>query len=299
MRFIPLIDINMPTINTNTSPDDPYLNYCLWPYEPLAQTEDKLRSVCLLLETFAYMDILQQGTDRIQSIQDYFGSFKTVWGVKQTETGLSWEYYFYDYARRERLISATDVLRCFGDQIKTLPTIVVDELIPYFMCSVESDLSALIENRVPEAINIYIGNPGSQVSSGLSYVITDDSKTYGSLYSFFNAKTQVADIRAKINCSVFSQLNEKLFGNILIPALVDCTTICIANKGKCDTIYFSEINVQQLLYFLRRFDFPLELHRTISELAPRLDHLRFDVGFDFVVEDATLVILKTGFYGVF
>ena len=43
---------------------------------------------------------------------------------------------------------------------------------------------------------------------------------------------------------------------ILRPELRDCNTICVANKQRNDTAYFSGVNVDQLLFFLKLLKYP-------------------------------------------
>ena len=66
-----------------------------------------------------------------------------------------------------------------------------------------------------------------------------------------------------------------------------------------DTVYFSEVNVDQLLLFMRRLDYPAGLVGFVEENRAKLDHLLFDVGFDYRVENGDLRIIKSGYYGVF
>jgi hypothetical protein len=94
---------------------------------------------------------------------------------------------------------------------------------------------------------------------------------------------------------------EALIGleDILLPELLDCTSICIANKQLCDCVYFSRLGVGQLLFFLERFDYPRALVSFIQEHQSQLDHLQFDVGFDYRMAGRRLEILKSGYYGTF
>jgi hypothetical protein len=37
----------------------------------------------------------------------------------------------------------------------------------------------------------------------------------------------------------------------------------------------------------------------VEEHRPRLDHLLYDVGFDYVAEGSSIRIIRSGYYGVF
>ena len=62
--------------------------------------------------------------------------------------------------------------------------------------------------------------------------------------------------------------------------LRDCKVIVVANKQLNDSVYFSGIDAGQLLYFLKRLNYPVELVAFIESNKACLDHLQFDAGFD-------------------
>jgi hypothetical protein len=86
---------------------------------------------------------------------------------------------------------------------------------------------------------------------------------------------------------------------ILWPELRDCRVIVVANKQRNDAVYFSGIRVDQLLLFLNRMGYPAALVSFVEENKARLDHLLYDVGFDYRVEGDELRILKSGYYVYF
>ena len=106
-------------------------------------------------------------------------------------------------------------------------------------------------------------------------------------------------IISKIKTSVFVNFEETRLSEILIPQLVDCKTICIANKQEADSIYFSRIRIDQFIFFLERFGYPRHMTEHIKNNKDELDHLLFDVGFDYKTKDGRLIIIKSGYYGTF
>jgi hypothetical protein len=86
---------------------------------------------------------------------------------------------------------------------------------------------------------------------------------------------------------------------LLIPELRDCHTICVANKQKNDMVYFSGVNVDQLLLFLKMLHYPLPLIAFVEENRGKLDHLLCDVGLDYVANGGEVEVVKSGYYGVF
>ena len=85
----------------------------------------------------------------------------------------------------------------------------------------------------------------------------------------------------------------------ILDGIRDCRTICVANKQTHDCVYFSGVNVDQLLWFLNRFSYPEPIRSFIADNRSNLDHLLFDVGFDYRMDGTSLAVLKSGYYGVF
>ncbi len=276
--------------------DDPALNYCLWQYAPPAPAEDKFRSVNLLYQSFDHAGIDARAFGIVEAIRDGIGPFRTVFGVKLMDGRLGWEFYFYDYARRTREVSITRVLEALAPlapcAIKPLETL------PYFMFSLDLDEGLARGEHGLEVVHMYIGNPGSAVSSGIAYSITESGTRLDNFYFFFDAETQLQDVAKKVTSSPFFDDTRLSLDLVLVPALRTCRTICVANKQTHDCIYFSGVDVGQLLWFLEALSYPEPIVSFVRQNRGDLDHLLFDVGFDYRMEDDGLKILKSGYYGV-
>jgi hypothetical protein len=208
-----------------------------------------------------------------------------------------WEFYFYDYRRRERERSITRLLDIikpfFRCEIKP------NENYFYFMFSIDITGDLISGNKDLEEIHMYVGNPGSTVSSGICYAVTNQTTRLENFYFFFDAKKELDEIIAKVVCSAYMDSTRIDIPRILWPELKDCKVIVVANKQGNDAVYFSRINVDQLIFFLRRMNYPKELISFVAENKNKLDHLQFDVGYDYKMEGSDLVILKSGYYGFF
>ena len=280
-----------------TAPFDGYFNYCLWPYQPVATTEGKLRSVNLLFQAFQVAGINPRVLELVAALRAALGAFQTVWGVKFQGGRLLFEFYFTDYARRERKLSATAVL-------KTLATLVhvsvkVNEHLPYFMCSLDVDDDLLTGQRQLDEVQLYIGNPGSQVSSGIAYAVRNMESVLRNFYFFFDARKNLEEAAAKVLCSAQLDATQVHIDQVFLPPLRHCHTLCVANKPRHDGVYFSGITVEQLLFFLREFRYPAALTGFVHDQKSLLDHLLFDVGFDYTSRGQEVIVAKSGFYGVF
>jgi hypothetical protein len=233
----------------------------------------------------------------VDALREAIGPFRTVFGIKLVDGRLAWEYYFYDYARRERSVSIGRVLEALRPFARC--DIRPNESLPYFMFSIDIDSALARGARELDVVHMYLGNPGSTVSSGIAYALRPAGSTLENFYFFFNAKTQREDAASKIFCSPHVDPATIRPERILLPELRDCHTICVANKQRNDCVYFSGIDVDQLRWFLDRIGYPPEIQRMVRENRASLDHLLYDVGIDYRIEDGEMRVLKSGYYGVF
>jgi len=279
-----------------TTTRDLFFDFCLWEYAPAAPYENKLRSASLLFHSFEVAGADARIYDLVQAIREGIGLSRTVWGVKRLGQEIQWEFYFYDYGRRNRERSITRVLEAIRPFIAC--EIKANELFHYFMFSLDINGDLLAGVRNLEEIHMYIGNPGSTVSSGICYLLTKNSLRLENFYFFFDAKKQMNEILSKAACSahIDSRINLE---RIIWPEMRNCKVIVVANKQQNDAVYFSGINVEQLVIFLTRMGYPQELVSFVVKNRGVLDHLQYDAGFDYRMEGQDLVILKSGYYGIF
>ena len=87
--------------------------------------------------------------------------------------------------------------------------------------------------------------------------------------------------------------------SLLWPELTDCQTIVVANKKNNDGLYFSRINIDQLIQFLNKCHYPQAIIEHAEKNRDQLDHMLYDVGIDYVMEDGNINILKSAYYGFF
>jgi hypothetical protein len=167
------------------------------------------------------------------------------------------------------------------------------------MFSLDIDPALIRGESDMDVVHMYVGNPGSTVSSGICYAMREESFTLENFYFFFDAATQMQQAGDKISCSAHVDPVNIDLDEILLPQLRDCQTICVANKQEHDCVYFSGVDVAQLLYFMHRLEYPEQTIAFVEQNRSMLDHLLFDVGIDYRVEGDEVVFLKSGYYGVF
>jgi hypothetical protein len=280
-----------------TTPEDKYYNYCWWGYQPVAPTEHKLRPVSLLFHAFEVAGVEGRAGAVVDVLRDALGPFRTVWGTKWLGNRLAWEFYFYDYQRRERDVSITRVLDVIRPYVAC--DIRVNERLPYFMFSIDILAEPGSDLRGLDEVHMYVGNPGSAVSSGIAYSIRTGGATLENFYFFFDAQRDLKEATGKILCSPHVDATRIPIDWLLWPELTRCHTICVANKRQNDTVYYSGIDVAQLLFFLKRLHYPPAIVGFVEENRAQLDHLLYDVGYDYTTKDDQVRIVKSGYYGIF
>ncbi len=183
---------------------DKYRDYCLWDYAPLAPTVGKLKQSSVLWQSFEALGAPPRLRDMVEALRRELGPFATVWGVKRIGDRFSWELYFYDYERLGRAVSVERVLGVLQPFARSRLSLPRER--PYFMFSLDLDAELGTGARGIDEISIYIGNPGSSVSSGICYQLSEAGLRLDNLYYFFDAKEQWDEIVAKVAASVHLNL---------------------------------------------------------------------------------------------
>jgi hypothetical protein len=267
-------------------------DFCLWPYEPLVDPRGKRPFRDLLSASFDCVPGAAALEEVRRQCTEAFGENAVVWGVRQGAHGLSWELYFYDYARQQRRVSIDSVRKALA-----LPPLEPGERLehlPYFMCSVEVDA----HGQVSPLIDVYVGTPGSEVSAGLCYAFDGKSLTFKNLYHFYETARSRTEVLDQLACSMHLPSGFDAIDSLLWPQVADCRTLVVANKRLCDGLYYSRVDASQALWFMRRCRFagPLVTHleRNLADYA----HLLFDLGVDFRNARGRLDFFRSAFYGV-
>lgn len=276
---------------------DPALNYCLWDYPAPAPAADRFRSINLLWQSFDPGGLDGRAARLVEALRDGIGPFRTVYGIKWDGVRLGWEFYFYDYRRLGREVSAQRVLAALSPWVRSEVTLA--ETLPYFMFSLDLDAALAAGQRPIDVIHMYVGNPGSAVSSGIAYAVRADATRLENFYFFFDGAAGLDEARRKIETSGVVDFSRVAVDEVLRPELRQCRTICVANKQTHDCVYFSGVTVDQLLLFLQWQAYPRSTVDFVARHRDQLRHLLFDVGLDYTMRGGRLTVLKTGYYGVF
>ena len=266
--------------------DDHFYDYCLGRYIPATEYVGKLGSANLAYHFFHFMNYDVRFFELASRIRHIFGSNRTVWGIKKIDDRFFMELYFYNWGRGKEGPTVTRFLESL--EMFFSSGIQVDESLNYHMFSVDLMPQYLSRRELPE-IHVYIDYSG--------YLFTQNEISHENYYSFYSPQKELSSLIRSIEKSAFVTFKKIDLKEILIPRFLDCGRICRAHKKHSDGIYFSRIKLDQFLFFLEKFDYPSFLISFIEDRRSLFDHLLFDIGYDYTMENKELRITKSGYYG--
>lgn len=280
-----------------SGPDDAYYDYCLEPYQPRRPFKHKFRSENLFWHALMCAGLHDALEPALRAVQRSLGPDLTVWGVKWDGTRIWAEIYVYDPQREDpgtTLEGLSETLRPFVQVTARAPISA-----PYVMVSFDLSQSVAETKVIPEA-NLYL--TGENAHAGRSYIASEHDLELANTYRFFQAKPESDAILRLIKASTFMDFSKRnTLAKVVPPELFACKKICVAKKRRADAIYFSGVAVDQLRWFLERFEYPRPLIEMVSRYEARFEHLYFDVGIDYRWDPTRqeLRYLKTSYYGTF
>ena len=286
--------VRMPLVPSTA--DDRYFDYCLEPYTPRRPWQGKLRSENLFWHSLQVAGARDALEPPVRAIQDALGPDLTVWGVKWDGARLFWELYFYDPRKEDAAARVTSIAETLAPWLRVVPA--VRESVPYMMASFDLSAESAARGRVEE-VNLYLA--GEAHHAGRSYKLREGGAAeLENTYRFFRAKPEATAVVALLESSLFVDYGDpRTLSRVLVPELFACKKICVAKKRTSDGVYYSGIDVEQLLWFMRRFAYPAPLIELIHAEKDRLDHLYFDVGIDYRDDPSSggLVFPTSSYYG--
>jgi hypothetical protein len=276
-----------------TTEGDRYFDYCLQPYDPASSPTGKLGSESLLWNSLDVAGAPRELDEALRAVQAATGRGMTVFGVKHLGGRIWWALYFYDPRKEDAGVRASAVIEAVRPWFEVHPR--PSESVPYFMFSLDLT-SETLRHRTVDVLNLYL--PCYVVQGGRSYKLTRAGAELDNVYRFHHPKAEIREIIHQVKQSVFVDFGRVPLARVLLPQLLSCNRICVAKKRTADALYFSGLLVDQLLFFLERFAYPAPVLSFVRDHRSELDHLRFDVGFDYVMEpDGALTMTKSSYYG--
>ncbi|MCP4217041.1 MAG: hypothetical protein GY765_20505, partial [bacterium] len=258
-----------------TTAEEKFFDYCHYQYMPTTTHQNKHRSINLLYHFLQQLNFDAPFFEIISIIREKVGPKNTVWGIKKINDSYACEFYFYSSGRSKdnRLIAASQLLECLKPLYRC--HINVDESLNYFMFSI--DVFPGFHQKEIKGIHAYIGP--------FAYFLDADRMTLENHYAFYDPRKKIEPIANDVYKSAFVDFNRLDSRQVLMPQLFDCKSICRAHKNTHDGIYYSGLDVGQFLFFLKTFAYPQSIISFIEENRARLDHLQYDVGFDYTMKN--------------
>lgn len=272
--------------------NDTLLNFCNIEYDSKARYLDKQIKSSNIFNNSIYNTMYE---NKLNSLFNRLDSDKTCWGIKNVNGNIEWELYFYS------LPNKFQDLRNTINPFFNLPDFEVQPP-PYFMWSF--DINNLNSNK----IEIYITNnhfdKQSFIFSGSSYTYDSMNYTYGNTYHFWKNPIQNLNrIKDTIFHSPFIDRNINI-ESILIPEFIDfyrdnefIYNICTTKKRNCDSLYYMSLDINMLIVFLKKFNYPINQIEFLEYNKNKLNHLLYDISINYKVENGKLKIIKSGYYG--
>jgi len=268
-------------------------DYCHKSYIPDKPVIGKLKSENLLFESFRFESCGDEFYKFVEALKKGFGSDNTVWGVKKIDDCLSWEFYFNNYDKKDPRISITNFFAISKEFFST--KLDVNEKAPYFMFSVDISRNEFRQKKI-KGVHIYL--PLLLQRGGYCYFQDIEKTCFENLYHFFyEPNDKMRQVIAEIKNALFNDFRGNILNNVLIPELLKCNHICVAHKKDRESIYYSGITIDQFLFFLTKFEYPYEIIAFLKEKKGDLDHLLYDVGFDYQINNNVIKVIKSGYYG--
>jgi hypothetical protein len=293
-----LVDLQAPErfVLLPTGPGDRYFDYCLQPYQPRRPTAGKLRAENIFRRSLQVMGCLDAFAEPVAAMQDSLGRDMTVWGIKYDGRSLWCELYVYDPRKEDPAATLTGLTRTLEPWIRVTPEI--PESVPYMMFSFDLFADSMQRGVVPE-VNVYL--TGTPDHEGRSYRVTASTRELENTYRFMEPKRDIDRVLALLESSLFIDYGDpRVLSRVLVPELFACKRVCVAKKRLRDGIYYSGIDVDQLLWFFRTLEYPSPIRSFVEKHRERFEHLYFDVGIDIEQRgDGSIAYSKSSFYGTF
>jgi hypothetical protein len=281
---------------------DKLMNYCYNEYIPATPIEGKLSSVNLLFNSFEQSPEKDKFVKLVNDIRSSIGSGRTVWGLKMTGSTLSWEFYFYNYFQPD--LNMSDVLKSMSGIVRCDFELPSNKNIVIYSFDIDE---RAVHSGMIERAHVYTDtasgvtdSPDGLIRTVMTYILTKNDVTKGNFYCVYSDHArQMKSIVRNSTHSVFCSPNNVRHADIIWPELIKCRNITLANKPRADGIYFSGLSVDQFIFSLKKLGYPDNIVSFVESNRNKLDHMKYDVGFDYRSENGNLKIVRSGFFGLF
>lgn len=265
---------------------DRHINLGFEAYRPVRPLVDKVRAENLLWHSLLHAGVLEQWDDPLHAIQRQVGRDRSVWGmfIDLDRGALSWELRLLNTEARSPL-GVLDTLRAtLAPWIELAPGL--DEAPPYAILALRFDTHTLAQGKL-ETVELHERSPGTRELE--VYRTGGSGRTLISRDTVLEPKRHIDEVLPLIKRSelVDFAADKRLLGRVLIPELFACRRLHISKRpscdkrSDCDALCFSGVNIEQLLFAYKRFEFPAALLGFLTAHQAELEHLLFDVAIEY------------------
>ena len=233
---------NLEYVEKNDTFFDAHLNA----YKPEGNPVGKLRVSNLLTNSFTVANVADSYYDLKDTIGSHMGLNETIWGIKKNGNDFGWEFYFSDQGGKKPEVNVTHIAPVVKDYFDLNAVVDEDRNYPMFSFDVCDDF---FRKKKVDTIHLYIDCHTCVIASLLSYALSGSDVQLENVYFMYDARSQL-DLLYWNKDSAMITLKKIDPQEILFPELMDCELIILAKKPEADGIYFSGLNVNDLLFFL-------------------------------------------------
>lgn len=286
---------------------DRHINLGFEAYRPVRPIVDKVRAENLLWHSLLHAGVLDQWDDPLHAIQRQVGRDRSVWGMFVDLDGgaLSWELRLLNTEARSPL-GVLDALRTtLAPWIELAPGLA--EAPPYAILGLRFDTHTLAQGKL-ETVELHERSPGTRELE--VYRTGAAGRLLVSRDTVLEPKRHIDEVLPLIKRSDFVDFaaDKRLLGRVLIPELFACRRLHISKRPAlgerpgCDALCFSGVNIEQLLFAYKRFEFPAALLGFLTTHQAELEHLLFDVAIEYranAQQAQQIEYPRVGYYGSF
>jgi hypothetical protein len=277
---------------------DRHINLGFEAYRPVRPLVDKVRAENLLWHSLLHAGVLDRWDDPLHAIQRLVGRDRSVFGIfhELDAGGLAWELRLLNTEARSPLGVLGSVREVLGPWIELAPGLT--EAPPYAVIGLRFDGQTMARGKL-ETVDLHERQPGTREL--LVYRTGPTERTLVSRDVVLEPKRHIDEVLPLIKASEFVDFaaDKRLLGRVLIPELFACRRLHVSKRPSCDALAFSGVNIEQLLFTYKRFEFPAALLGFLTAHQAQLEHLLFDVAVEYRGDGRRIVYPRVGYYGSF
>ena len=259
---------------------------------------DKVRGENLLWHSLLHAELLEAWDDPLHAIQRRIVVDRSIWGVflDLDTQQLSWELRLLNDQPNAALGLLDSVRAALRPWIELAPGL--ETLGPYAALGLRFDAASMAAGRI-EAIELHEREDDSHNTA--VYRVSASTRELISSELLREPKRHIDEVLPAIKTSEFVDFaaSPRLLGRVMIPELYACRRLHIAKRPTCDGLCFSGVNVEQLAFTYKRFEYPGPMLEFLTTHRAALEHLLFDVSVEYREVEGRIVYPSTGYYGSF